>query len=180
MGVTVSGRNIDLPGVEEMVGIFINTLPLKISPTQEDNIISFLHNLQEQTQKINEYAYTPLAQIQSWTNTSQQLFDVIFVFENYPIEEESNKESSGFAITEAKGVEKTEYPLTVTVGPGRQLRLGLSYQTEHFNEEIIKRLGDHIKMILQGILDQKEATPTLLPLLTVPEKRQLLIEWNDT
>jgi hypothetical protein len=86
MGVTVSGRSINLPGIEEMVGLFINTLPLRISPSSEDNVLSFLTNLQEQTQKLNDYAYTPLAQIQSWSGINQSIFDVIFVFENYPIE----------------------------------------------------------------------------------------------
>ena len=87
MGVTVSGRNIDLPGVEEMVGLFINTLPLKITLRPAEDTLTFLKNLQEQTQKLNEYAYTPLAQIQSWSGINQSLFDVIFVFENYPLDE---------------------------------------------------------------------------------------------
>ena len=88
MGVTVSGRSIDLPGVEEMVGFFINTLPLKISSLATEDTLTFLKTLQEQTQRLNEYAYTPLAQIQSWSGINQSLFDVIFVFENYPFDEE--------------------------------------------------------------------------------------------
>ena len=112
MGVTVSGRSIDLPGAEEMVGLFINTLPLKITSHPAEDTLSFLKSLQEQTQKLNEYAYTPLAQIQSWSGINQSLFDVIFVFENYPLDEEIHNTTPGFFIKGVQGVEKTEYPLT--------------------------------------------------------------------
>ena len=91
IGVTVSGRNIPLPGIEEMVGIFINTLPLKISFTNKGSTLAFLRTLQEDAQEINEYAYTPLAEIQSWTNASESLFDVLFVFENYPTRRRSTQ-----------------------------------------------------------------------------------------
>ena len=98
MGVTLSGRSIDLPGVEEMVGLFINTLPLKITSHPTEDTPTFLKNLQEQTQRLNEYAYTPLAQIQSWSGINQSLFDAIFVFENYPLDEEIYNASPDFSI----------------------------------------------------------------------------------
>ena len=67
MGVVVSGRSINIRNIEKMVGLFINTLPLKISPKVNDNILSFLKHLQSETQEVNDYAYTPLSQIQSWS-----------------------------------------------------------------------------------------------------------------
>jgi non-ribosomal peptide synthetase component F len=179
MGVTVSGRNIDLSGAEEMVGLFINTLPLKMSSQSKDNILSFLTRLQEDAQKLNEYAYTPLAQIQSWSSLNRSLFDVIFVFENYPIEEQSSEDKSSLKMRGVKGVEKAEYPLSIIVGPGRQLYLNLAYQTEYFDENLIKRLGEHIRHILREMLVFK-ASIQEIPVLTAPEKEQLLVEWNDT
>ncbi|MEI6628852.1 MAG: AMP-binding protein, partial [Alphaproteobacteria bacterium] len=180
IGVTVSGRTINLPGVEDMVGLFINTLPLRISPQPEETILAFLHRLQEQAQILNDYCYTPLAQIQSWAGVNRSLFDVIFVFENYPVEEETLSRQSDFMARGLKGIEKTEYPLTIIIEPAKHLHISLSYQTEHFNEELIKRLSDHIKVLLKDILKKKEANSTLLSLLTTPEKQQILIEWNDT
>ncbi|KAB2877418.1 AMP-binding protein, partial [bacterium] len=185
MGVTVSGRNIDFPGIEEMVGIFINTLPLKVSPQPEDSVLSFLTNLQEDAQKLNEYAYTPLAQIQNWSNIHQSLFNVIFVFENYPIGENVEPRKDSFRIKGVQGIEKTEYPLTVVIGPGRQLHISLAYQTVHFNEAYIQKLSGHIHQILRGILQSQESDKLIttlqdLSLLTSAEKQQILIEWNDT
>jgi len=180
LGVTVSGRGIDLPGVEEMVGLFINTLPLKITPQPTEDTLTFLKNLQDQTQKLNDYAYTPLAQIQAWSGINQSLFDVIFVFENYPPDEEIHNITSDFTIRSVKSIEKTEYPLTILVGPGKQIHLELSYQTKHFNEVILKRFLDHIRVVLQGFLYNSKENPLKISLLTEEEKHQLLIEWNDT
>ena len=149
-----------------MVGLFINTLPLKITSHPTEDTLTFLKNLQEQTQRLNEYAYTPLAQIQSWSGINQSLFDVIFVFENYPLDEEIHNTTSDFAIKGVQGIEKTEYPLTIVVGPGKQIHLTLRYQTEHFNEELIKKLSDHIKQVTSRDTSSHEESPQELPLLT--------------
>jgi surfactin family lipopeptide synthetase C len=116
LGVTVSGRSIDLPGIEDMVGLFINTLPLRMSFNPEETLLSSLHTLQKSTQKLNDYAYASLAQIQSWSGMNQSLFDVLFVFENYPLDESTKASNCGFKIKDVKGIEKTEYPLTIMVG----------------------------------------------------------------
>ena len=184
MGVTVSGRNMDLPGIEEMVGLFINTLPLRMVYNPEESYLSFFKNLQDQIQKLNEYTYTSLAQIQSWARLDKGLFDVLFVFENYPLDESSQGSVGDFSIKSVKGIEKTEYPLTVVVGPRQQLHFNFCYQTSHFNEEIIKRFSNHIRQLIQNILQLSEASLFSpigsIPLLTQQEQHQILIEWNDT
>ncbi|MBW8310152.1 MAG: AMP-binding protein, partial [Candidatus Paracaedibacteraceae bacterium] len=180
LGVTVSGRSIELSGVEEMVGLLINTLPLRIAIHPEEDTLTFLRNLQEQTQRLSDYSYTSLAQIQSWSRISQSIFDVIFVFENYPLDEETHNIVSDFVIRGVQGVEKNEYPLAIIIGPGKQIHLALSYQTKHFNEEFIKRLSDHIKQALREISHHSAKSSQTLPLLTQEEKQQLLITWNDT
>jgi amino acid adenylation domain-containing protein len=184
IGVTVSGRSIDLPGIEEMTGLFINTLPLIVTHTPGETNLSFLKKLQEQTQKLNDYTYIPLAQVQSWAHTDNNLFDVIFVFENYPLGEGTHSSDSSFIIKSVKSIEKTEYPLSITVQGGRQLHFILNYQTAHFNEEIIKRLFNHVRTVLQGFCKHTENSfPTSiqeLSLLTPQEQHQLLVEWNST
>ncbi|MBL8675864.1 MAG: amino acid adenylation domain-containing protein, partial [Alphaproteobacteria bacterium] len=184
LGVTISGRSINLPGIEDMVGLFINTLPLCMEFKSEDTILSFLHTLQQNTQKLNDYAYASLAQVQSWSGMNQSLFDVLFVFENYPVEENVKTPKCGFEIKDVKISEKSEYPLTIAVVPGNQLCLMFSYQTEHFNEDLIKKLAEHIKHVLKGVINspKEDLLKSIyeLPLLTSQEKHQLLIEWNNT
>ena len=87
-GVTVSGRNIDLFGVEDMVGIFINTLPIRIQFKPDETIKELLKRLQIQMSEAQEYGYIPLSTIQS-LQKERNLFDNIYVFENYPIPKET-------------------------------------------------------------------------------------------
>ncbi|MBL8676441.1 MAG: non-ribosomal peptide synthetase, partial [Alphaproteobacteria bacterium] len=184
MGVTISGRSIDLPGVEEMVGLFINTLPLRMTYIPGETCLSFLKNLQKEAQKLNDYSYTPLAQVQSWAQTGGSLFDVIFVFENYPLDGSDHTQGTNFIIKGIRRIDvKTEYPLTISIDPGNQLNLILNYQTAHFNEETIKRFCEHIRQILQNFLlntDKSLLRTQEISLLTSQEEHQLLIEWNNT
>ena len=91
----------------------------------------------------------------------------------------SHNITSDFAIKGIQGVEKTEYPLTVVVGPGRQLHLSLSYQTEHFNEELIKDFQIISNRFSEESFITARKTLQTLSLLTQAEEHQLLIEWND-
>ena len=93
---------------------------------------------------------------------------------------EEGVHNTSLKIKSARGIEKTEYPLTVVVGPGKQLHINFSYQTEHFDETILKRFSTHLKCILEGILKNESSPPQLLPLLSSQEEHKLLIEWNDT
>ncbi|MEO6221367.1 MAG: condensation domain-containing protein, partial [Ginsengibacter sp.] len=84
-GVIVSGRPDDLPGVENRVGLYINTLPLHSNIQEEKSVVEWLQNLQAEQVNSRNYQYTPLQTIQSWTGVKGDLFDSILVFENYPV-----------------------------------------------------------------------------------------------
>jgi len=179
MGVTISGRTIELTGIEEMVGLFINTLPLKIMCRSEDTIETYLKRLQTQTQQLNEYAYTSLSQIYRWTSQHEGLFDVLFVFENYPIEESVREGRQSFQITNIKGFERTEYPLTIVVVLGKEMNFIFHYQTEHFDKELIELIVKHLKTLLQS-MRTNNGTPRTLAYLSNEEYKQLTEVWNTT
>src|SRR5581483_3085972 len=86
-GATVSGRPAGLAGVEEMVGLFINTLPVRVQVCAEQRLIPWLQQLQEQQAEARQYEYSPLTQVQGWSEVprGQPLFESLLVFENYPI-----------------------------------------------------------------------------------------------
>ena len=86
-GVTVSGRPATLAGVEAMVGLFINTLPLRVQDNPTQPLLSWLHALQTRQAEARQYDYTPLVQIQNWSEVPRghALFESLLVFENYPI-----------------------------------------------------------------------------------------------
>ncbi|BBB56342.1 non-ribosomal peptide synthetase [Candidatus Megaera polyxenophila] len=175
LGLTVSGRNINLTGIEDMVGLFINTLPLRVQ-FEENNIISFLKKLQNDTQKINDYTYTQLADIQKWSGIGGDLFNLTFAFENYPFDE--NDISLDFQIKRIKSIEKTEYPLTIMAGTSKQTNIVFKYQTIHFDEKIIVRFAAHIKMILTQFISKQFSISSLL--ILEEEEKKLLFKLNHT
>ncbi|MBV9788757.1 MAG: non-ribosomal peptide synthetase, partial [Chloroflexi bacterium] len=153
-GVPVSGRPADLPGVEEIVGVFINTLPLRVTMSPDDDVLTMLRGIQEQTGRLHDFAYNSLAKVQSWSDVPRgsALFDTLFVFENYPAARESEA-SSAYHVADVRTVEKTEYPLTITVMTKDQMRAELSYNPDYFDDLAVQRLAAQFNRVLVAITD---------------------------
>src|SRR5690348_10411904 len=117
-GTTVSGRPADLPGVESMVGMFINTIPTRVMVHHGRTIASWLRELQAEHAQSRRFDFVSLAQLQGWTDVAgANLFDSIVVFENYPFDEDALAEY-GLRMSGVEDLEPTNYPLTVVVSPG--------------------------------------------------------------
>ena len=181
-GVTVSGRNGDLPGVENMVGLFINTLPLRLQVSPARRLISWLEEIQELMIEIQNYSYTPLVEVQALSELHGRasLFESILVFENYPIDDSSLNETSSLQISELENFEQTNYPLTLLVSPGKQLSVMILYDAARFESHTIERMSGHLESIFNGIVTNPQLTVGEVPLLSEVECHQLLVEWNNT
>src|SRR5690242_4469110 len=103
--------------VDSIVGLVINTLTIGMNLSTNECIESMLRRLKLQVMEMTHYYYTPLARIQTWSNIphGESLFENIFVFENYPVDESAMKEDLGFELEVVGSVEKTEYPLTLVI-----------------------------------------------------------------
>ncbi|NET02965.1 MAG: amino acid adenylation domain-containing protein, partial [Sphaerospermopsis sp. SIO1G1] len=181
-GSTVSGRPPFLPGVESIVGLFINTLPVRVEVDEDGDVLSLLKNLQQQQIESEQFSYSPLVDIQGWSDVTRgsALFDSIFVFENYPVETDDLEDESSLQIDNFRGIEQTNYPLTVVSAPGDELFLKISYDSSRFAEETITRMLGHLQTLLSAIVENPTAAINQLPILTAPEQQQLLIDWNNT
>ncbi|PSB54682.1 non-ribosomal peptide synthetase, partial [Chamaesiphon polymorphus] len=182
-GVTVSGRPPTLLRVEEMVGLFINTLPVRVSIPSELSVLPWLQTLQTQQQDRERYIYTPLVDIQGWSEVPRgvPLFDSIVVFENYPLGEAVNGRVEGqtLEIANVRSLEQTNYPLTLTVLPGHELTLDISYDRCRFAPETIDRMLGHLHNLIVGMVSNTELSLSRLPLLSSAEVQQLQ-DWNAT
>ena len=181
-GATVSGRPPALLGVESMVGLFINTLPVRVQISAETELLSWLKQLQAQQVEREEYSYTPLVEIQGQSDVprNQLLFNSIVVFENYPVDSSLLEGQGSVEIKNVVGFERTNYPLTVAVVPGGELSLQISYDTDRFDDDTVSRMLGHLESLLSGMVAQEGGLVGELPLLTQKEKQQLLLEWNNT
>jgi amino acid adenylation domain-containing protein len=181
-GMTVSGRPASLPGVEEKVGLFINTLPLRVKVDGNQNVIEWLTDLQEQQPLLREYEYIPLVKIQSLSevSNSENLFNSIFVLQNYPIGESGNAKNSSLRIENVQFFEKTNYPLSISASIGNNLAINIWYNNTIYSTEIIEQTLGHFREVLLNIIKHAEKPLSDIEILTPAEKHQLLVEWNDT
>ena len=181
-GVTVSGRPHDLSGVEHRVGLFINTLPLRVSIRESDLLLSWLQELQQKQAEIQDYAYVSLAEIQRLSDIPPgvPLFESLVVFENYPREALSRDSRQSLRVKDVENFEETNYPLTVVAIPKQELLIQLIYDTGRFTQDTIERMAGHLQTILTGIVTEPLQRVTQLPILTTEEQHQLLVEWNNT
>ncbi|AHJ31215.1 non-ribosomal peptide synthetase [Nodularia spumigena CS-584] len=181
-GATVSGRPPSLMGVESMVGLFINTLPVRVQTWPETEVLSLLKDLQTQQVESEQYSYSSLVDIQGLSDVPRgtSLFESLVVFDNYPIDEAAQQNNYGFSIDNFQAIEQTNYPLTVMVIPGQELLVRISYDISRFDDFAIARLLGHFQTLLSGIAVNPKAQISQLPLLTEVEKQQLLKQWNHT
>jgi len=181
-GVTSSGRPPDLSGSETMVGLFINTLPLRVSVPSDQLLIPWLKELQDQLVELRQYEYSSLAQVQEWSDMprGRALFESIFVFENYPVDSSLAAGRDGLQITDPRSIEQTNYPLTIAAEPAAELALHTGYKTDRFDTAAVCRMLRHLEIVLEGMFARPQQRVSELPLLSAGERHLLIREWNET
>lgn len=183
-GSVVSGRPAELAGSESMVGMFINTLPVRVRLSPQASLLSWLKELQEQQLEARQYEYNPLPKVQEWSEVPRglPLFESIMVFENKTLAVRLGQQEGSPEIRYSiHYATVTGYPLTVVVEPGPEgLTLGLTYDRRRFDTATVKQMQQHLGTLLEGILANPEQRISTLPLLTEAERHQLVVQWNDT
>ena len=175
-GVTMSGRPPDLVGSEQMVGLFINTLPLRILVSPEKNALDWLKALQMQQVALRQYEYSPLVQIQGWSDVPRglPLFDSILVFENYPLDRATPAADGSLSLKMLPTVEQTNFPLTLVAGVADRLHLKIVYDGRSFDQDTIQRMLGHLETLLTGMAAEPTQPLAILPLLTKAEQDTIL------
>nr|QEO73559.1 condensation domain-containing protein [uncultured bacterium] len=178
-GATVSGRPAELPGSDSIVGLFINTLPVRVSVGGDRDVVSWLQALQTEQVEARQFEFVSLAQVQSWSTVPRGavLFDSIVVFENYPYDDEA-AERTGVRVRELRGDDATNFPLSLTAYADERLHLLLHYDPELFDARTVERMAGHLGVLLDAMVAEPVRRPTDLPMLTDAEQRQLVEEWN--
>jgi amino acid adenylation domain-containing protein len=178
-GVTVAGRPTDLAGVEEMVGLFINSLPLRVDVDPQAPVADWLQALLSQNAQLREHESASLVDIQrcSQVPRGQQLFDSLVVFENAPLDISSVK-LDAFSIDIYEDRVHTNFPMTVVLYPGDRLGIRLSYDSMRFTTDTVQRMLGHLVQLLSGMLDDPQAALGSLHMLPESERRQLQVECN--
>ncbi len=161
-GAVTSGRSTGLDGIESMIGLFINTLPVRLRVAADTPLVEWLSALQAQHAAIREYEYCALSRVQSWSDApaGTPLFESLFVFENYPLDAAlagSSKQRAGrLFIENIRSIERSNYPLTIWLTPGDRLLIRMGYDRERFGKQTIEQLIEGYAMLLDSILANHE------------------------
>ncbi|MGB3298056.1 MAG: condensation domain-containing protein, partial [Phormidesmis sp.] len=178
-GITVSGRPPELTGVGSMVGLFINTVPLRVELPESAEVLPWLQQLQQAQRDRETYSYSLLTDVQSWSDVPSgvPLFESLLIFENYPISIEAAtqglSQDSGLSLSDGQGYEQTNYPLVLVVIPGREIQLSLRYDAQRISKPAAARLLGHLEVILRSFVENPKQQLSQVPLLTQSEHHQL-------
>ena len=150
-GATASGRPAELAGVESMVGLFINNLPVRVQVSPKASLMPWLKDLQQRQTEWRQYEYTPLLRVQEWSAVPQRfrLFGSLIVFQNFQVDNSARQWLGNSIDVQALGVGiRANYPLVLSVRPGPGMTLSIAYQSRHFDAAAIRMWLDHLKTLL--------------------------------
>jgi amino acid adenylation domain-containing protein len=179
-GSVVSGRPGDLPGVESTVGMFVNTVPVRVRIMPTLSLLPWLKALQSQQAEARRFEFCSVVDVRRWSGLrpGESLFETILVFQNIPTDEFLSEPSRRLRLVNSKSAERTNYPLTVEVRPGARWQVKVVYDNRRFDESTIDMKLDQIRGLLMGMTSDSEAPLGSLSTSTETERTQLIGAFN--
>ncbi len=177
-GGTVSGRPPELPDVETMVGLFINTLPVRVRIRPEESLAQLTTRLQQEQTSLMEHQFLGLGEIQQLSG-QKELFDTTTVFENYPLDDGALEvPSSGLRVGDVQSHDATHYPLSLVVLPGSCIETRLGYRADLFDRSEAETVLARLALVLEAMASDMDQPAGELEVLTSAERDALLGEWT--
>ncbi|MBC9915657.1 non-ribosomal peptide synthetase, partial [Chitinophaga varians] len=166
-GSVVSGRPADLPDVERMVGLFINTVPVRIRTGEDTRLCDLVKQLQTASLDALPHHYQPLADIQALSAAGRKLIDHLFIFENYPFETAETEDL--FRIDQVAVFDQTHYDLTLTVMPSDMITVRMEYNRQVYTDLLMQQVSAHLREIIDAMINTAEKKISELPLSVSPQ-----------
>jgi amino acid adenylation domain-containing protein/non-ribosomal peptide synthase protein (TIGR01720 family) len=181
-GATVSGRPPDLPGVETMLGVFVNTLPVRVRVDTDRSAAAWLADVQAAHVAREPHAAIALSDLQklSEVESGTPIFDTNVIVMNYRLDEQLARGAAGFRIGDLQIVDRTELPLTLQVTPGRQTTLEIVYDSGRFDAGSVTRMLGHVEFLLEQFAADLDRPLAAFDIVTPAERARILDEFNAT
>ncbi|WP_343596219.1 amino acid adenylation domain-containing protein [Pseudomonas sp.] len=180
-GATVSGRPAELPGIEQQLGLFINTLPVAAEPQGQMAVADWVREVQALNLRLREYEYLPLYAIQAAAGRNgEALFDSLLVFENYPLAQSLSDSSAGLRLSGLDYQEYSGYPLTLIAEAREQMQLTFAYQRQVFGQQQVQQIAAELRHLLQGFASAPHALLGSFGLVDVAAHERIVKKWNAT
>jgi amino acid adenylation domain-containing protein/non-ribosomal peptide synthase protein (TIGR01720 family) len=183
-GAVVSGRPAEVQGIERMVGLFINTVPVRIKADGGWVFWQLLRQMQLDALSSKAYEYLPLADIQARSFLKGDLIDHIMIFENYPLERELKDRSlasaCGLEVVEIEAFEQTNYNFNIAVAADDCLTVTFSYNGLCRDRDFVRGIAAHLERVLGQVAQNPHLCLRDIDILTEPERERIVFGFNET
>ncbi|HEX8572390.1 MAG TPA: amino acid adenylation domain-containing protein [Allosphingosinicella sp.] len=178
-GTAVAGRPAELEGVESMVGLFINTLPVRVALDPSAPARQWLAELQEAAVAARRHEHSPLARIHGWSEMPRDrpLFESLLVFEDFD-SHRTRPAGGGLSLGEVDFVERADIPLTVLMAVRERSELGVGFDRDRFEPSQMRRLLSHMRTLLGALAAGLDRPISQIDPVDSEERRLLLETWS--
>ncbi len=181
-GATRACRKSTVAGADEMIGLFINTLPVRIKLSSDDAALAVFKAARQQWLQMRPYEHTPLVQVKAASQVppTQPLFETLLVFENYRLDSAMRSLGGAWTTRQVELHRLTDFPIRLLAYDGQELSFKIEFDRRRLDDDAIPLLLGHLRRLLEGIVANPAETLGRLPLLTEAERQELTIDWNKT
>jgi len=184
-GAVVSGRPAALPGVENMVGLFINTQPVRVTSQADDSFISVAKAVNQQLIQSNQYDFMALQDVQKQSSLGNKLLNHVLAFENYPVAERmkniaSSDDPNVLSVNDVQVYEQTNYDFNVIVNPGACTKINFIYNAARFSASQMAALQRSFETLLATVINEPNVTVSSVSICSDTEKNTVFQRFNNT
>ncbi|MGP4092809.1 condensation domain-containing protein, partial [Streptomyces sp. KR55] len=178
-GATVAGRPAELPGMEDMLGLFLNTVPVRVTFDAERSVADVLTALQAQQSALLDHQHLGLTEIQRLAGPGAS-FDTLMAFENYPGDPAGPPSAEGLTLADTAMRESTNFALALGVNPADGLHLRLDYRPDAFDDDTARAVTERLIRVLEQFAADPQVHVGDLDALVPAERSRVVEQWNDT
>lgn len=184
-GTTVSGRPPSLENADQIIGLFINNQPLRVRMNFNSTLVDFLQQIQRQEVTARQYEFYPLVEVRRHADlpAGTPLFHSLMVFENLPMpefESAKNPKKPEIVFGNTEHREFTNFPLTLTVLPGKSLKVKLSFRQHELNPSILHQVRGYLETLLRNMATSRNLKLGDIDLFSEAALKAMVIDWNNT
>jgi natural product biosynthesis luciferase-like monooxygenase protein len=179
-GATRACRYSAIETMESMIGLFINTVPVRVEISPEMELLPWLKTIRTQWLNLREYERTPLVDIQRWSELPRgtPLFESVVIFEHADLEHQIHAQAGNWSHREFELLDQSHYPLALNVYGGEEIALKICFDRQEFEEAVVARMLAYLETLLQSFADSPQQRISELPLLTNAEQQQFSNDLN--
>ena len=179
-GKIVSGRPPEIDGVDSIVGLFINTIPLRVSVEDDVSFLTLLERVQARFLEGLAYQHLGISEVQRLSRLENNLFDHIFSFENYPLDGQLIIDNEALTLENIQTFEQTNFDFNVVAIPGDTVRIEFQFNANVYDSVFVENIGKSFKSVLESVVTAPDRNIGTCELVNNAEKEWLLHTVNQT